>query len=118
MTDTIALRGLRIRGTHGVLAVERSQGQDFVVDAVLTVELAAAAASDALADTVDYGTLAQALAQVVAGRPVNLLETLADRLAQVCLNDPRVHTVELTVHKPSAPIPLTFDDVSVTVRRP
>ena len=118
MTDVIALRGLRVRGFHGVLPAEREQGQDFGVDAELTVDTRPAAATDDLADTVDYGALAQALAAVVAGEPVDLLETLVARLADVCLADPRVTRARVTVHKPSAPIPLAFEDVSVTVVRP
>lgn len=118
MADRIALTGLRVRGHHGVLPAERAQGQDFVVDAALTVDTRLAAASDDLADTVDYASLAQALAAVVAGEPVDLIETLAERLAAVCLGQPGVRAVELTVHKPSAPIPLAFTDVSVTVLRP
>lgn len=116
--DRIALSGLRVRGRHGVLPEERRDGQDFVVDAVLDVDLRPAGASDDLADTVDYGVLAQRLAAVVTGDPVDLLETLAGRLAQVCLHDPRVRSAQVTVHKPSAPIPLNVADVSVTVVRP
>ncbi len=104
MTDRIILTGLRVRGRHGVLAHERRDGQDFVVDAVLELDLGPAAATDALADTVDYGTLADRLAEVVAGEPVDLIETLAQRLAQVCLGDPRVITATVTVHKPQAPV--------------
>ncbi|MDT7572422.1 MAG: 7,8-dihydroneopterin aldolase/epimerase/oxygenase [Actinomycetota bacterium] len=118
MTDRITLSGLRVRGFHGVLPAERRDGQDFVVDAVLSLDTRAAAASDDLSDTVDYGVLAGALAKVVAGESFDLIETLADRLAAVCLAHPLVFEVELTVHKPSAPIPLAFDDVSVTVVRP
>ena len=117
-TDRIALTGLRVRGHHGVLPEERRDGQDFLVDVVLHVDTRVAAASDALVDTVDYGTLATSLAAVVAGEPVDLIETLACRLADVCLSDPRVITTEVTVHKPSAPIPLAFADVAVTVVRP
>jgi dihydropteroate synthase len=115
--DRVELRGLRVTGRHGVYAHERADGQDFVVDATLEVDTVRAAASDELADTVDYGTLAQDLAAVVAGEPVNLIETLADRLVAVCLRDPRVAAAEVTVHKPAAPIPLEFADVAVTVRR-
>lgn len=117
MADRIALTGLRVRGRHGVFEHERRDGQDFLVDAVLEMSTAAAAASDVLADTVDYGDLAQRLAAVVAGAPVNLIETLVERLADVCLADPRVVAATVTVHKPQAPIPLTFADVAVTVRR-
>lgn len=118
MSDTIGLTGLRVRGHHGVLPEERRDGQDFVVDVVLTVDTRAAAASDELGETVDYGVLAERLAAVVSGQPVNLLETLAARLAEVCVADERVISAKVTVHKPSAPIPLAFDDVSVTVVRP
>lgn len=116
--DRIALTGLRVRGFHGVLPAEREQGQDFVVDVVLSLDLRPAATSDDVADTVHYGNLAEQLAQVVAGEPVDLIETLASRLAQVCLRDERVVRAEVTVHKPDAPIPLSFQDVSVTVVRP
>lgn len=117
MTDRIALTGLRVRGFHGVFDHERRDGQDFVVDAVLELSTAAAAASDDLADTVHYGELAQGLAAVITGEPVNLLETLAARLADVCLEDGRVEAATVTVHKPQAPIPLAFTDVAVTIRR-
>lgn len=118
MTDRIVLSGLCVRGFHGVLPQERRDGQDFVVDVALTLDLRPAAASDSLTDTVHYGELAEALADVVAGEPVDLLETLAERLAQVCLADVRVASAQVTVHKPSAPIPLAFADVAVTVVRP
>ena len=114
VTDEISLRGLTCRGRHGVLPDERRDGQLFVVDAVLRMDTRPAAASDALADTADYGALAQALAAVVEGDPVDLLETLAARLVAVCLADPRIEEAEVTVQ---APIPLAFSDVSVTVRR-
>jgi dihydroneopterin aldolase len=112
------LTGLRVHGRHGVLPEEREQGQDFVVDAVLKLDTRGAAATDDLAQTVDYGVLAQRLADVVTGEPVDLIETLACRLADVCLTDLRVFEVEVTVHKPGAPIAVPFEDVSVTVVRP
>lgn len=118
MTDRIELIGLRVRGHHGVLPQERRDGQDFVVDVALELDLRPAAASDDVADTVHYGELAERLATVVAGDPVDLLETLAERLAAVCLADARVGRATVTVHKPQAPIPLSFSDVSVTVVRP
>jgi dihydroneopterin aldolase len=117
MNDRIALTGLRVPGRHGVYDFEREQGQDFVVDVVLELDTRPAATSDDVADTVHYGDLATGLAAVVGGEPVNLLETLAARLAGVCLADERVAAAEVTVHKPQAPIPLTFHDVSVTIRR-
>ncbi|MCW2601045.1 MAG: putative dihydroneopterin aldolase [Frankiales bacterium] len=118
MSDLIALTGLRVRGYHGVLPEERRDGQDFVVDAVLNIDTRAAAATDDLTATVDYGVLAARLAEIVAGEPVNLIETLATRLAEVCVADPRVISARVTVHKPSAPIVQAFEDVSVTVERP
>ncbi len=117
MSDVIKLSGLTVRGRHGVFAFEREQGQDFVVDVVLELDLAPAAASDDVTDTVHYGELAEALVAVIAGEPVNLIETLADRLVRVCLGDPRVGAATVTVHKPQAPIPHDFADVAVTVRR-
>jgi len=117
VADRITLAGLRVHGTHGVYDFERRDGQDFVVDAVLEIDTSVAAGSDDVADTVHYGELAAALAEVVGGAPVNLLETLAERLADVCLADARVAAATVTVHKPQAPIPLTFADVAVTIRR-
>jgi dihydroneopterin aldolase len=115
--DRIELRGLKVRGYHGVFDFERRQGQDFVIDAVLELDLRPAAASDDVADTVHYGELAERLAAVVSGEPVNLIETLADRLAGVCLADARVAAATVTVHKPQAPIELEFADVAVVLRR-
>jgi dihydroneopterin aldolase len=117
VTDRIILTGLRVRGHHGVLAAERREGQDFLVDAVLEVDTVAASRSDDVRDTVHYGELADSLAAVVAGEPVNLIETLAHRLADACLADPRVGRATVTVHKPQAPIPLDFADVAVCVTR-
>jgi dihydroneopterin aldolase len=117
VNDVIALRGLACHGRHGVYPDERREGQTFVVDALLMLDTRKAASTDALSDTVDYGALAKALAAVVEGEPVDLLETLAARLVAVCLDDQRVDEAEVTVHKPQAPIPLSFSDVAVTVRR-
>ena len=115
--DRIALTGLTVRGHHGVLPEERRDGQDFVVDVVLHLDTRDAAARDDLTRTVHYGELAHALADVVRGEPVDLLETLAARLAVVALADARVAAADVTVHKPAAPIPERFADVAVTVRR-
>jgi dihydroneopterin aldolase len=117
VSDRISLHGLRVRGHHGVFDFERRDGQDFVVDVELELDLTRAAASDDVTDTVHYGELAGRLAEVIAGEPVNLIETLAERLAAVCLADARVDAATVTVHKPQAPIPHEFADVAVTVRR-
>jgi len=116
-SDRIVLRGLTVHGRHGVFEHERANGQDFVVDVVLELDTSVAARTDALADTVDYGMLAHTVAAIVAGEPVRLLETLADRIAAECLDDARVTRVEVSVHKPHAPIDLAFDDVVVTIVR-
>lgn len=115
--DEIVLTGLTVFGRHGVYGHERENGQEFTIDLRLRMPLNDAAASDDVADTVHYGELAEKVAAVVAGEPVNLIETLAERIADVALADPRVHTVTVTVHKPHAPISLTFSDVAVTVHR-
>jgi len=115
--DEIALTGLTVFGRHGVYDHERRDGQEFTVDVRLRMPLRDAAASDDVADTVHYGELAERIAAVVGGEPVNLIETLAERIAEVALDDQRVHQAIVTVHKPHAPIPLSFTDVSVTVHR-
>ena len=115
--DRIELRGIEVFGRHGVLAHEQELGQTFVIDATLELDLARAGASDDLADTVDYGALSGALARVVRDERYDLIERLATRLAEVCLEDPRVAAATVTVHKPHAPVPVTLADVAVTVRR-
>jgi dihydroneopterin aldolase len=117
VTDRILLTGLRARGRHGVYDFERAQGQDFVLDVELSLDLGPAARSDDVTDTVHYGELAERLVALVAGEPVNLIETLAERLAAACLADRRVDIATVTVHKPQAPIPHAFTDVAVTVTR-
>jgi 7,8-dihydroneopterin aldolase/epimerase/oxygenase len=117
MMDEIRLTGLRARGFHGVFESERRDGQEFVVDVVLGLALAPAVASDDVADTVHYGELADRLVAVITGEPVNLIETLAKRLVEVCLADSRVLEATVTVHKPHAPITHEFADVSVTLHR-
>ena len=100
-----------------MLAHEREHGQEFVVDAEIELDLGRAARSDDVEDSVHYGELAAALAAIVAGEPVNLIETLADRLIQACLSFPVVTAATVTVHKPDAPIAEAFADVSVRIRR-
>ena len=117
MADRIELRGLTVRGSHGVFAEERRDGQDFVIDITVWVDLATAAASDDLADTLDYGALAQRAADIVGGPARNLIETVAGEIAESVMSDERVHAVEVVLHKPNAPIPLAFNDVAVVARR-
>ncbi len=104
-------------GRHGVLERERREGQLFVVDVALDVDLSGAAASDALKDTIDYGLLAQRLAEAVGRTRFDLIEALAGHLADVALEDGRVRTVEVRVAKPDAPVSVDLDEVAVVVRR-
>ena len=128
MADRIALTGLKVRGNHGVFDHEKRDGQDFTCDVTLWLDFGAAAASDDLADTVDYGAVAQIAHDVIAGPARDLIETVAVEIAEKLLaaDDtaaaaaarPRLlHAVEVTIHKPQAPIPLEFGDVAVTARR-
>ncbi|MFT4136753.1 dihydroneopterin aldolase [Microbacterium sp.] len=117
MTDEIVLTGIRAVGYHGVCEQERRDGQEFVADVTLELSTRAAAASDDIVDTVHYGELAETVAAILAGPPVALLETLAERIATAALAHAIVERVVVTVHKPQAPIPVAFGDVAVTVRR-
>lgn len=115
--DEIVLTGVRAFGYHGVFEAERREGQDFVVDTTLSVDMSGAAATDDVADTVHYGEVAERIVEIVSGEPLNLIETLAVRIADDLLARPHVQAVAVTVHKPSAPITVPFADVAVTVRR-
>jgi 7,8-dihydroneopterin aldolase/epimerase/oxygenase len=115
--DEITLSGLTVFGYHGVYDSERREGQNFVVDLTMRLDTRPAAASDDVADTLHYGEIAERVATIVGGEPVNLLETLVDRIASDLLTIERLEAVRVTVHKPHAPIPLEFADVSVTIER-
>lgn len=116
-SDEITLTGLRVFGRHGVFDFEREQGQHFVIDVVLKLSTTKAARTDDVLDTVHYGEVAETIVAIVAGEPVNLIETLAERIATAVLADNRLVSVRVTVHKPSAPIEAEFSDVSVTIER-
>jgi dihydroneopterin aldolase len=118
VTDELALMGLECWGHHGVFEHERREGQKFLVDLVLGFDTAPAAADDDLSRTVDYGSLAVAVKAAVEQDPVDLIETLAQRIADVCLTDARVEWARVTIHKPDAPIDATFADVALTIHRP
>lgn len=113
----VRLRGLEVFGRHGVHAAERELGQRFVVDLDLELADARAAATDDLADTVDYAALADAVAGLVAGSPVALLERLAGLIADRALAEPGVAAVEVTVRKPHVALPHTIAETAVTLRR-
>ena len=115
--DRITLTGVRVRAHHGVYDFEREQGQEFVIDVSVAVDLSAAASGDDLGATVHYGELAEAVVAAVERDPVDLIETVAERVAAVALAYPAVDEVEVTVHKPEAPISVPFTDVAVTIVR-
>jgi 7,8-dihydroneopterin aldolase/epimerase/oxygenase len=117
VTDRLTVSGIECFGHHGVFEHERREGQRFVIDLTLGVDTTPAAASDDLRDTVDYGSLVAAVKAAVEVDPVDLIETLAQRLADVCLRDRRVEWATITVHKPDAPIATTFHDVTLSITR-
>jgi dihydroneopterin aldolase len=117
VTDRIQLQGLTVHGHHGVFESERRDGQEFVVDITVWIDLDRAGASDDLADTVDYGELAKRAADIVAGPARNLIEAVAADIADDVMRDERIHATEVTVRKPQAPIPLAFNDIAVVIRR-
>jgi dihydroneopterin aldolase len=116
-TDTITITGIEVYARHGVFDFERREGQTFVIDLSIGVDTRPAAASDDLQDTVDYGSLVTAAKAAVERDPVDLIETLAERISAVCLTNDRVEWTRITVHKPSAPIDATFTDVTLTITR-
>lgn len=115
--DTISLTGLEVFAHHGVFDFERATGQRFLIDVTAAVNLARAAQQDELARTVHYGELAEAVVAAVQRDPVDLIETVAERVAAVVLGFTGVSATRVTVHKPDAPIDAVFADVAVTVVR-
>ena len=117
MTDHIVLQGISARGFHGVLDFEKTDGQDFVVDVTLEVDLRRAGRSDLLAHTVSYAEVAADVVDLIAGPSLDLIESLAEQIAATALRRPQVQSVEVTVHKPQAPVGVPFGDVRVTIER-
>lgn len=117
VTDELAVRGIECWAHHGVFEFEKREGQTFVVDLVLGLDTRPAAASDDLHDTVDYGSLVASVKAAVESDPVDLIEVVAQRIADVCLLDARVEWARVTLHKPDAPIDATFADVALTISR-
>ena len=115
--DRISLTGITAFGHHGVFSSERQQGQRFVVDLSCTLDLSLAASSDDLGQTIDYGSLAKAVVADIERDPLNLIEALAERIALTCLRYDAIYCVEVTVHKPQAPMPVDVADVAVTLTR-
>jgi len=116
--DELCVTGIQCFAHHGVLEHERREGQMFLVDLALGLDTRAAAASDDLHDTVDYGSLVAQVKAEVESDPVDLIETVAERISAVCLLDSRVEWARVTIHKPGAPIEATFADVTLTITRP
>src|ERR1017187_9961601 len=117
MTDRIVLQGISARGCHGVLDVEKTDGQEFVVDVTLEVDLRRAGRSDLLAHTVNYAEVGADIMALITGPSLDLIETLAEQIAAAALRRPLVQAVEVTVHKPQAPLGVPFEDVQVVVER-
>jgi 7,8-dihydroneopterin aldolase/epimerase/oxygenase len=115
--DHIRILGIRGTGYHGVLDHERHDGQEFMVDVDLWLDLDRASHTDELKDTVDYGAIAHSVLELIEGAPCQLIETLGQRVADAVLLDERVESTTVTVHKPQAPVPVSFEDISVTINR-
>ena len=115
--DHITITGLRAFGHHGVFASERTDGQEFVLDVTIWVDFAAASGRDDLEATVHYGVVSEEIVAAVERDPVDLIETLAERVASVVLGHAAASAVQVTVHKPHAPITVPFSDVAVTITR-
>lgn len=115
--DRLKLTGLRAFAHHGVFEHERVDGQEFVIDVTVELDSRGAASKDDLDQTINYGTLAEDIVGAVENDPVDLIETVAERIAALVLENRRALSVEVTLHKPSAPITVPFDDVSVTITR-
>lgn len=117
MTDQLAITGIEVFGRHGVFEAEQVDGQTFVVDLKLDLDLSRAGNSDDLGDTVDYATLTQRVHDLVASERWDLIERVAQRVADLVLDDDRISAATVTLHKPQAPIPVPFSDVAVTIKR-
>ncbi len=118
MADRIELKGLKAFGYHGVFSEEKRQGQEFIVDLVCWLDLRPAAETDDLQHTINYADLAELAYQVLTGPSFDLIEAVAGRIAdQVMERYAQLYAVEVTVHKPHAPIPREFHDVAVVARR-
>jgi dihydroneopterin aldolase len=115
--DTIRLDGVRIMGRHGVFAEERTREQPFVVDVALHCDVRAAGTSDDLRLTIDYGAVAFVIRDVIEGESVQLIETLAERIAARVLATTAVQVVWVRVAKPDAPITVPFTNVAVEITR-
>ena len=118
MSDTMRITGIEALGYHGLFEVERQNGQPFIVDVELKLDLSKAGKSDDLIDSIDYNDVAILINNEIVGPPVTLIEALAENISTKILKAyPKVEKVKTTVHKPRAPISVAFGDVSVTIKR-
>ena len=118
MSDRIDIKNIRAFGYHGVFEHEAREGQDFLVDISMSVDLQKASTSDSLEDTVDYGSITELVANEIKGDRVALIEKLAGRIAEkIIFEHPKVKSLDVTVHKPHAPVSASVTDISVTVHR-
>lgn len=117
MSDRITLRGMRFLGRHGVPPEERMEPQPFEVDVILRGDLSKPAASDDLADTVDYGAVFRLVGEIIEGRSYSLIEALAGAIADAVMTAHPVDDVEVRVRKPKAPLPGAFESVEARLRR-
>jgi len=117
VSDTISITGLRLTGYHGVFEHEKRDGQEFLVDLEIELDLSSAGNTDELQNTLDYSVVVDEVAQRVTGESVDLIETLAHDIAQLVLSHPQPAAVTVTVHKPQAPVGHPVEDIAVTIRR-
>ncbi len=118
MSDQIRVNGIKALGYHGVLPHEAIEGQEFIVDLVVTLDLRAASLSDDLMQTINYADLAQIAHNNIVGERVQLIERLAGRIAEeISSTYSQITSVSVTVHKPYAPVNVVFEDISVTITR-
>ena len=118
MTDRISISGLALHAYHGVMPHEGKVGQTFIIDLTLEIDFSEAARSDKVIDTVSYDRVVATTSEAFCGERFRLLEAAGGRVAEAILDKfTRVRAVEITIHKPQAPIPATFSDVAVTLRR-
>ena len=118
MSDQITVTGIKAFGYHGVLPHEATEGQEFTVDLVVTLDLRAASLSDDLTQTINYADLAQIAHDNIVGERVQLIERLAGKIAEeISSAYSQITSVSVTVHKPHAPVTVDFEDISVTITR-
>lgn len=117
MNDRIELKGIEVYARHGVLPSEQEKAQVFKVDVTAYTDVAVPAATDDIADALDYASLAMEVREVVGSESHELIETVATRVVDAVMSHSAVTRSIVTIHKPNAPIDIVFEDVSVTVER-